>query len=127
VADDTLTAEQYNELMARRKPGKYLSVKTEVDGITFDSQAEATHYWDLKQRDRAGEIRDLELQPVFPLIVNGVKVAQYRADFAYVDVGSGRRVIEDVKSETTRRTSTYRLKKKMVKAIYGIDIEEVMV
>lgn len=123
---EEVSAEQYNELMAKRKPGKYLNVKTEVDGILFDSQAEANHYWDLKQREREGEITDLELQPVFPLVVNGVRVAQYRADFAYVNVANRRRVIEDVKSEKTRADKVYQLKKKMVKAIYGIDVEEVM-
>jgi hypothetical protein len=58
---------------------------------------------------------------VFPLVVNGVIVAQYRADFSYVDA-DGVRHVEDVKGV---RTSTYRLKAKMVRAIYGIEIEEV--
>ena len=119
---DEMSADEFNALAAQRKASKYHNEKTEVDGIMFDSIAEARHYWDLRHMERAGEITDLELQPVFPLIVNGVKVAQYRADFAYVDVATGRRIVQDVKGV---RTPVFALKAKMVKAQYGIDVEEI--
>lgn len=122
---DSMSADEYNEMMAKKpKPGKYGNEKTVVDGIPFDSLAEARRYCELKHMRDAGMISDLELQPAFPLIVNGVKVAQYRADFSYVDV-DGQRRVEDVKSPATAKNPVYRLKSKMVKAQYGIDVEEV--
>lgn len=66
--------------------------------------------------------RDLELQPRFQLLVNGHKVGTYVGDFAFVDCGSGQRVVQDVKGV---RTPIYRLKKKLLLAIYGVQIEEV--
>jgi hypothetical protein len=95
-----------------------------VDGIVFDSQKEAKHYRDLLARERAGEICDLVLQPVFPITINGKKIAKYIADFQYTNLNTGAIVIEDIKSSATR-TSTYRLKKKLVEALYGIVIIEV--
>ena len=106
---------------AERK-SKYGAKKTVVDGITFDSGAEAKRYDELKKLERAGEISGLSLQPAFPIAINGNKVAEYRADFAYFR-GSDR-VIEDVKGV---KTPVYRLKKKLVEALYaGVRIVEVM-
>ncbi|NMF04546.1 DUF1064 domain-containing protein [Clostridium beijerinckii] len=47
---------------------KYLSHKTVVDGITFDSKDEAKYYEALKIRRYRGEIQGFELQPKFTLI-----------------------------------------------------------
>jgi hypothetical protein len=119
---ESMSAEEYNALIASRgKDRKYHNVPVEVDGKPFDSTAEGTRYWELCRLQEAGEITDLETQPVFPLVVNGVKVAQYRADFRFKD-RDGRIHVEDVKGV---RTPVYKLKARMVKAIYGIDITEV--
>jgi hypothetical protein len=99
---------------------KYGAVKTEIDGLVFASKREARRYSELKLAERSGDISNLELQPKFPLIVNGKKVATYIADFRYTE--NGNVVVEDVKGV---RTAIYRLKKKMVKALYGIEIVEV--
>ena len=123
---DEISAADYNAMQAKQpKRSKYGNVKVEVDGHKFDSKAEGARYWDLKQLERAGEIADLELQPKFPLLVHGIRVAEYRADFRYRDA-DGAIVVEDVKSEITRKKEVYRLKKKMVQAQYGIEIVEVM-
>lgn len=98
---------------------KYGARRTTVDGITFASAAEARRYGQLILRQRAGDISELELQPPFPLIVNGVKVGVYKADFAYIEDGAP--VVEDVKGV---RTAVYILKAKLVKALYGITIRE---
>ena len=96
-------------------PTKYHAQKTVVDGITFDSRAEATRYWELKMLERAGEISSLVLQPEFELIPaytkNGKKIraVRYIADFMYKD-GTGQTVIEDVKGV---RTKEFALKKKI--------------
>lgn len=101
---------------------KYHSVRTVVDNVTFDSKREADRYSELKLLIRAGTIRDLELQPEFPVVVNGVKICVYRADFAYSAL-DGKRTVEDVKSGPTK-TPVYRLKRKLVEAIYDIRILE---
>jgi hypothetical protein len=101
---------------------KYRNIRTTVDGVEFASKKEAKRYGDLRLLERAGEIADLELQPKFPIVVNGVKVAKYIADFVYLDCKTGERVVEDVKGMLTRE---YRLKKKLVKALHGIDVKEI--
>lgn len=106
------------------RSSKYRNQKTEVDGIIFDSKKEAGRYQELKTLEQAGKIRDLKLQPKYPLKVNGKLVANYIGDFAYWDAQSLISVVEDVKSLPTK-TRVYRLKKKLVEALYGIIITEV--
>ena len=103
---------------------KYNAVKTTINGITFDSKHEASRYQELLLLQRAGIIKNLELQVPFAIIVNGKKICKYIADFQYVDVSSGKVVTEDAKSPATR-TPTYQIKKKLVAAIYGVQIVEV--
>jgi Protein of unknown function (DUF1064) len=100
---------------------KYGNRKTEVDGFIFDSKREANRYQELKLWERSGEISRLELQPAFDLLVMGGKsVGKYIADFRYLK--DGKEVIEDVKG---MKTDIYRLKKKIVEAVYGFKIVEV--
>ena len=66
---------------------KYNNIKTEIDGITFDSKKEANRYCELVLLKKAGAIKDLETQPKFPLYVNTNKVCSYIADFRYFDIG----------------------------------------
>ncbi len=104
---------------------KYNAVKTVVDGITFDSKKEAKRYAELKLLEKAGEISGLLLQPPFKIEINGVKICTYIADFQYVSHfkhEDDKFVVEDVKGV---KTAIYRLKKKLVKAVYDIDIVEI--
>lgn len=104
---------------------KYNNIKTKVDGIMFDSKKEAARYGVLKLLEKKKKIFNLKLQPKFPIAVNGEKICTYIADFSYSDMvpnGAGYDVVEDVKGV---KTAIYRLKKKLVKAVYGIDIQEV--
>lgn len=103
---------------------KYHNRKTLYNGIQFDSQKEKSRYQELILLERAGFIQDLELQPRYDLVVNGQKLGFYRGDFRYKDVATGRSVVEDVKSPITK-TPVYQLKKKLVYALYGIEIVEV--
>jgi len=98
---------------------KYGAKRTTVDGITFASKKEAARYCDLKLMQHAGLIDDLELQPRFDLLVNSQKVCTYVADFIYTF--GGKTVVEDVKG---MKTPVYNLKKKLMKACYGIDVLE---
>lgn len=46
---------------------KYQNIKTEIDGVTFDSKAEAAYYQELKLLLKSGQIQDFEMQVSFIL------------------------------------------------------------
>jgi len=111
--------------------GKYGNKRTEVDGIRFQSKAEARRYCELKQQLEQGLIRDLEWQHPIPLdayVFQGKyagtvrHVADYLADFRYVDCATGEPVYEDVKGFST---TVYRLKKRWAETEHGIKIKEI--
>lgn len=118
---EEMTVEKYRKLY-EKKPHKYNAKRTDVDGHSFPSKAEANRYLQLKLLLSGKKIRDLEIQPRFPLVVNGVKITTYIADFRYVDIEKGLMIIEDVKGV---RTEGYVLKKKLTEALYGIEITEI--
>jgi hypothetical protein len=99
------------------KPNKYKAVRTELDGIMFDSKAEAAHYGQLLILKQAGEVVAIELQPEF-VFASGIK---YRADFR-VTYADGRVEVQDVKGV---KTDVYRIKKRMMLHEFGIKIVEV--
>ena len=99
---------------------KYHAIKTEVDGFVFDSKREAARYSELKLAEMSGDITDLELQPKFPIVVNGEKICTYIADFRYKE-RDGTEIVEDCKG---MKTAVYRLKKKLMRAVCGIVILE---
>lgn len=105
---------------------KYHNKKATVDGITFDSMAEAARYKELTLMERAGIITELHRQPVFDLIpdfrCNGhyYRRTRYIADFSYKE--NGLLVVEDVKGV---RTKEYLIKRKLMAWIHGIEIREV--
>lgn len=112
-----------------RGTNKFNAQAVVVDGHRFASKHEASRYRDLQVLSRAGEIRDLELQPAFPIVAHGADgqpavVAKYHADFRYVVVKTGEVVVEDAKSAATR-TTAYRLRKRLVEACHQIQIHEV--
>lgn len=104
---------------------KYHAWPTVVDNIRFHSKKEARRYCELKLLLKAGEIKDLELQPRYLLSVPRFdrcgmrKVGFYVADFRYLDVGTGQLVIEDVKGYDL---PFGRWKRKHAEAQYGIQI-----
>lgn len=108
--------------MARVSP-RYRAKAEVVDGIRFGSKAEAKRYHELRLMERAGEISGLDLQPRYDITINGIRCGFYKADFRYTLKGKGR-VIEDVKGYSGD-TETYRLKKKLVEALYSITITEI--
>jgi hypothetical protein len=101
---------------------KYGNRRTMVDGIEFASAKEARRYMDLRLLEKARLIEDLQMQRRYRLEVNGYLICSYVCDFSYWDNASRRLVTEDTKGF---RTPAYRLKKKLMKAIYGIDIQEI--
>jgi len=103
-------------------PSKWHNVRTKVDGFTFDSLSEAKRYGELKIEVMAGIITALEVHKPFSLNVNGVHICDYESDFTYVR--DGKFVVEDVKSTPTI-TYAYRIKKRLMLAMHGIEIQEV--
>lgn len=99
---------------------KYRNRKTTLFGITFDSQREAQRYLVLRADLEAGSIKDLQLQVPYEIKINGVKVCKYVADFVYQK--DGKTITEDSKG---MKTQVYILKRKLMKAVHGIDIVEV--
>lgn len=108
---------------------KYGNKKTTMLGKSFDSKKEGFRYLELLNKQKKGDISDLQLQVVFELVpsvvLNGRKKPpiKYVADFVYTKT-SGKQVVEDVKSEITRVASTYRIKKHLMKHVHGIEIIE---
>lgn len=103
---------------------KYKNIKTIVNGISFDSKKEAGYYNVLRLKEKAKMIDRFEMQVKYDLVVNGQKIGFYKADFVTFKDGKVLDVI-DVKSEMTKKLPVYRLKKKLIKAIYGFDIVEI--
>ena len=103
---------------------KYNNVKTEVNGILFDSKKEAKYYGILRLKQKAKLIDSFEMQIKYDIIVNDHKIGFYKADFVTYKDGKVLEVI-DVKSEMTKKLPVYRLKKKLIKAIYGFEIVEI--
>ena len=98
-----------------------------MDGIRFDSKKEASRYSQLKIRLKLGEIGLLELQKPFLLIEanDTERKCEYIADFVYWDIKTGKQIIEDVKSDMTRKLPSYIMKRKLLKDKYNIEIQEV--
>ena len=105
------------------RKNKFGAIKTVIDGITFASKKEAERYRILSLLESQGRIDNLRLQPRIPLMVNGVKIGHYVADFQY-DL-CGKQVIEDVKSKATR-TPVYKIKKKILETyVPAVEITEI--
>ena len=124
----------------RYKGNKYGNRKIAFDGQTFDSKKEMRHYTELLLLEKAGKIKDLQRQVRFQLIPaqrepdiigpkGGVKPGKlierevsYVADFVYIDLQTGQRVVVDTKGF---RTKEYTIKRKMMLYFHGIRIKEV--
>jgi hypothetical protein len=99
------------------KISKFHAQKVTIDGIEFASNAEGKRYGELKYLQMAKDIKALSCHPVFPLVVNGVTIGKYTADFVYFE--GGRRVCEDVKGIVTPEAS---LRMRLFKALHP-DVE----
>lgn len=101
---------------------KFNNAPVILDGLRFDSKKEGQRWLALIVLKRFGSISCLRRQVRIPVAVNGVVVCRYVADFVYLE--NGQRIVEDVKSRFTRTLPVYRLKMKLLKALYGIEIRE---
>ena len=119
---DIMTAAEYQRYLATGKmptsqtKSKYRNRKTELDGVTYDSKKEAKRAAELNLMLKNGEIITLARQVRFRL----AKGIEYVADFVYT-TKDGQQITEDVKG---MKTDVYKLKKKLMKELRGIEILE---
>lgn len=129
MAGRRTTTEMRDAPAEREKRGqKYGNTKVADAGITFDSKAEHKRWQYLVLMQRAGEISDLQLQVPFVLIPPQVspsgkkeRPTVYLADFVY-QTKEGTRVVEDVKGAVTPE---FRMKRKLMLHVHGIEVKEV--
>lgn len=109
---------------------KYNARRTEVDGIIFDSGAEARRYRELKMMEDAGLISRLQRQVSFTLqdafIDNEgrrCREVRYTADFTYQVAYQDRwiTVIEDVKSRATAKGEAFRIRWRLLQKQFESD------
>lgn len=103
---------------------------TAPDGQKFDSKHEYHRWCELKLLERAGKIKNLQRQVKYVLIptqkgADGKVIERecsYYADFQYYDLSTRQIVVEDAKGA---KTEVYKLKKKLMLYVLGIQIKEV--
>ena len=117
--DAFLTAEA---LVKESKPSKYKNKRVLHEGVWFDSIAELKRWLDLKILLNVGVILVLQRQVRFKIYINGMEVCTYVADFVYIVTDGGHKLVEDVKGCVTKE---YALKKKLMRAVHGIEITEI--
>jgi len=115
------------KLQAPAKPvtkrrSKFGNVPVTLHGHRFASQAEGRYYLRLREREARGEIRELVCQPKYPMVIGGICIGHYIADFEYYQ--KGERVVVDVKGIST---PVFRLKKRIIEALYDFKITVVKV
>lgn len=135
----SMSVEQYRREILKQsnnpravKRNKFNAQKVELDGMTFDSKKEHKRYIELKAMQQRGEIFGLEHHTKFELApktkLEGEKrvkpALRYFADFTYYII-TGQYIVEDVKSEATRKKDSYRNKKHLMKTVLNIDVREV--
>lgn len=96
---------------------KFNSIRTECDGISFPSRAEAARYLELKKLRESGDVFMFLRQVPFHLS-GGEEPVKYVCDFL-VFWSDGSCTVEEVKGF---ETAEWKIKKKLVEDQYGIHI-----
>lgn len=110
-----------------KRRSKYRAVPVQSPDGYFHSTKEYRKWCELKLLERAGKIESLQRQCPVPIFVTQVgtggkvHVCNWFADFQYRDCETNEWITEDCKGF---RTKEYRLKKKLVEALYNIEIKE---
>lgn len=111
--DGTAPANPTNKYGAERTKG-YASKHEAAAAVNYQALA------------RAGKIKDYQEQKRIVLVPGDGKLRPvvYVADFYFVDMDGTPHVV-DAKSSYTAKMPVYRLKKRLLKLLHGVDIEEV--
>lgn len=116
-------AEYRSQSGSPAKPRKYRNKPVVIDGRRYDSKREAAYCEDLIRLETAGKIGGLEFQKRFPLLgPKGELICTYVADAVFWDHEQDRFRVIDVKGV---ETDVFKLKRKMMRALKGIEIEVV--
>jgi hypothetical protein len=99
---------------------KYRAQPVVTEEGRFASKKEYADWCALKLREKAGLISHLERQVKFPLSVNAQLVTTFIADAVFFE--NGKRVVVDSKGV---QTPVYRLKKKLMRALLNIEVQEI--
>jgi len=120
--------DEYLALQKKTRGNKYHAKKEEYNGRVYDSIKEARYAKLLDVLRGATPLNErvvsVEPQVRYDIVVNGQKICTYVADFV-VTYADHHVEVQDVKSEHTRKLPVFRLKKKLMRAVHGIDIFEV--
>lgn len=106
----------------RSSANKYNNTPIESSDGRFDSKREFYRWHELKTLEKAEQICSLNRQVSHDLEINGERICRYVADFEYFDRKTQKWVTEDAKGVLT---DVYKLKKKLMKALKNIEIQEV--
>ncbi|MBP8235326.1 MAG: DUF1064 domain-containing protein [Rhizorhabdus sp.] len=119
-----MSAAEYRDGKSKiEKPRKFRNEPIVVDGRRYASKREAAYCEELIQLEKAGRIGGLELQKRFELLgPTGEVICVYVADAAFWDHERDRFRVIDVKGV---ETEAFQLKRKMMRALKGIDVEVV--
>src|SRR5438105_1513924 len=109
-----ITKQEYLRLL-KKKQIKYRNKKTDNGRGIFDSKFESEYEQQCFLRLKAGEIKDYAVQVRFPLDVNGAHICFYIADFV-IRHNDDTYEIVDTKGF---QTQSFRLKWKLLRAIFG--------
>lgn len=104
------------------------NIRTEYNGVMYHSIKEADYARQLDIRVKGKDIKSWQGQVAFPIVINGEPICKYIADFVVV-YPDGRQEIIDVKPFDKRTgkfllKDIYKIKKKLVEAIYKVKIIE---
>lgn len=117
-----ISRQEYLEQAKANKPRKYRNEPTIIDGIKFASKREGAYYAELKIREKAGEVAEVELQKRFIFSLKGQLIGTYKSDFAFFDnVRRCYRVV-DVKGVITKE---FQRTRRMMRAFHGVEVEVV--
>lgn len=118
-----ISASEARKLLAKpKRKSKYRAVRTQVDGIWFDSKGEASRFHELKMFERANKIWLLKRQVKYPLHAagDGMKIGEYIADFTYSERARKAVVVEDYKGFDTPLA---KWKRRHLQAEYGVVVK----
>lgn len=103
----------------KNKRHKYGAVKTAIDGIEFDSKAEALYY-QLHKHDKGMKMQEkFVLMDKFRLNGKAYREIAYKPDFTFYDENGNLTKVVDVKGVLTPE---FKIKSKLFANRYGIQI-----
>ena len=113
--------------------GKVPHTKIKIGDEVFDSVAEHDRYLELLVMQKTGQIKELECHPKYEILPKQVtppgkqnfKPVIYTPDFRY-KTADGREVVEEVKSEYTRKEKDYVIRRKLIFYTLGVYVEEIV-